>query len=173
MGEVLTRVSEAFLLQNENTKALSAAESAVTIARQVNNADLLWYAQTLVGKVHQRLDHTTQAYQALTDAVSVVESLRLRPATAGGQHNSSLPYLSLVDYLMSQHRPGEAFDYAERAKVQTLFDLFRNSNASTTKGLSAAERKEEQRLAGTVASVEFQLDHESQGEAQPRLGARV
>lgn len=162
MGEVLTRVSEAFLLQNENTKALSAAESAVTIARQVNNADLLWYAQTLVGKVHQRLDHTTQAYQALTDAVSVVESLRLRPATAGGQHNSSLPYLSLVDYLMSQHRPGEAFDYAERAKVQTLFDLFRNSNASTTKGLSAAERKEEQRLAGTVASVEFQLDHESQ-----------
>ena len=165
MGEVLTRVAEAFLQQNDNTKALSAAESASTIARQVNNPDLLWYADTLVGKAHQRLDHPTQAYQALTDAVSVVESLRLRPTTPGAQHNSSLPYLSLVDYLMSQHRPGEAFDYAERAKVQTLFDLFRNSNALTTKGLSAAERTEEQRLIGIVASLESQLDHESQARA--------
>jgi len=162
VGEVLTRVSEAFLLQNDYSKALSAAESAVTIARQVDNTDLLWYARTLTGKAHEKLEHTTPAYQAFTDAVSLVESLRSRATGAGAQRNSSLPYLALVDHLLSQHRVGDAFDYAERAKVQTLFDLLKNSNAATIKGLTADEHSKEKKLAGTVASLEFQLDHESQ-----------
>ncbi len=138
------------------------AESAVTIARQIDDADLLWYARLLSGKAHRKLENGAQAYQALNDAVSIVESLRSRPAIpSGGEHNSVLPYLSMIDVLLDQHRPGEAFDYAERAKVQALFDVLRNSNAMPSKGLTAAERAEEQRLAGEVASLELQLDRES------------
>ena len=162
MGEVLTRVSDAFMLQNEFSKALSAAESAVMIAREVDNTDLLWYALTLKGKAQQKLEQSAQAYQSFTNAVSMVESQRSRATVAGSQHNGSLPYLSLVDLLFSQHRPSAAFDYAERAKVQTLFDLLRNSNAATSKGMSATERSQEQRLAGTVTSLEFQLDRQAQ-----------
>ena len=163
VAEVLTRVSEAFVLQGEYPKALSAAESAVTIAREIDEPDLLWYARLLAGKAHRKLENGAQAYQALNDAVSIVESLRSRPALpSGGEHNSVLPYLSMIDVLLDQHRPGEAFDYAERAKVQALVDVFRNSNAMPGKGLTAAERDEEQRLAGEVASLELQLDRESQ-----------
>src|SRR4030095_3964343 len=163
VAEVLTRVSEAFVLQAEYQKALSAAESAVTIARQIDDADLLWYALLLSGKAHRKLENGAQAYQALNDAVSIVESLRSRPAIpSGGEHNSVLPYLSMIDVLMHLHRPGEAFDYAERAKGQALFDVLRNSNAMPSKGLTAAERNEEQRLAGEVASLELQLDRDSQ-----------
>ena len=163
VAEVLTRVSEAFVLLGEYQKALSAAESAVTIARQIDEADLLWYARLLSGKAHRKLENGAQAYQALNDAVSIVESLRSRPAIpSGGEHNSVLPYLSMIEVLLDQHRPGEAFDYAERAKVQALFDVLRNSNAVPSKDLTAAERDEEQRLAGEVASLELQLDRDSQ-----------
>jgi CHAT domain-containing protein len=163
VADVLTRVSEAFFAQADYSKALSAAESAVTIARQVDNHDLLWYARMLSGKSHHKMEHYPQAYQALTDAVSIVESLRSRaPIGAGRDRLSSLSHLSLIDHLLDQHRPGEAFDYAERAKVQTQFDLLRNSNATTHKGLSDAERLQEQQLAGDVASFELQLNREMQ-----------
>lgn len=158
MAEVLTRVSEAFLLQNDYAKALSAAESAVAIAKQLDNSELLWYARMMAGKAHAKLEHGPQAYNAFTDAISTVESLRAEAfAVAAGGHNRSLPYLSAIDHLISQHRPSEAFHYAERAKTQFLTDLLKNSSATTHKGLSLDERREEQRLLGEITSLEIQL----------------
>lgn len=161
MAEVLTRVSDAFLLQKDNAKALSAAESALAIATQLGNNELLWFARMLAGKAHAQLDHGPQAYNAFTGAISTVESLR-EEASVGGDHNRSLPYLSVIDYLMSQHRPSEAFHYAERAKIQSLIDLLRNNNATPQKGLSVDQRREEQRLVGEVASLEIQLERETE-----------
>ena len=163
VAEVLTRVSEAFVFSGDYQKALSAADSAATIARQIEDADLLWYARMLSGKAQRRLENSTQAYQALADSVSIVESLRSRPPLpAGTGYNSVSPYLSMVDVLMDQHRPGEAFDFAERAKVQSLIEILKNNNAPPGKGLSALDREEEQKLTGEATSLELQLDRESQ-----------
>jgi CHAT domain-containing protein/tetratricopeptide (TPR) repeat protein len=162
-AETLTRVSEAFLLQNDYAKALSAADSATGIATKLDNHELLWYARTLAGKAHWKLERLPLAHQAFTAAISTVESLRTAPSiVTGGEHNSTLPYLSAIDFLISQHRPAEAFHYAEGAKVQQLIDLLSNGGASTQKGLSTEERLEEQRLAGQVASIEIQLEREGQ-----------
>lgn len=163
IAEVLTRVSEAFLLENDYAEALSVAESAAAIATQLGNNELLWYARMLTGKAHAKLEHGPQAYQAFTGAISTVESLREEASVvAVGEHNRSLPYLSAIDYLMSQHRPSEAFHYAERAKIQFLIDLLNNNNATPTKGLSLDQRREEQRLAGEVASLDIQLEREGE-----------
>ena len=173
MADVLTRVSEAFLLENENEKALSAAESAATLATELDNSELLWYARMLTGKAHAKLDHGPQAYQALTGAVSTVESLRAEAFTvAAGDYNRSLPYLNTIDLLMDQHRPSEAFHYAERAKSQFIVDLLRNNNATTYKALSAEQRREEQRLAGEVASIEIQLQREREQRTQNEMRTR-
>ncbi len=159
MADVLTRVSEAFLLQNEPAKALSAAESAVTLATERDDNELLWFARMMTGKAHAKLDHGTQAYEAFTAAIATVESLRGEAsAITIGDHNRTMPYLAAIDFLMSQHRPSEAFHYAERAKTQRLIDLLKNSNATTYKGLSDSERLEEQRLSGELASVAIQLE---------------
>lgn len=162
-AEVLTRISEAFLFQNDYARALSAAESAVAIATQLGNSELLWYARMLTGKAHWKLDHGPQAYNAFAGAISTVEALREEASiVATGDHSRSLPYLSAIDLLLSQHRPSEAFDYAERAKLQFLIDLLKNNNATPYKGLSLDQRREEQRLAGEVASLEIQLEREGQ-----------
>ncbi len=159
MAEVLTRVSEALLLQKDYARALSAAESSLAIATQLDNLELQWYARMLTGKAHLQLEHGPQAYQAFISAVSTVELLRAEASVvATGDHNRTLPYLSAIDLLMSQHRPSEAFHYAERAKIQYLTDLLKNGNATTQKGLSVDQRREEQRLSGEVTSLEIQLE---------------
>jgi CHAT domain-containing protein/uncharacterized protein HemY len=162
MAEVLTRVADAFLLQNDHEKALSAADSAMTLATQLDNRELQWYAQVLAGKAQAKLDHAPQAYSALTSAIATVESLREEAFVVGaGDHQRSLPYLSIIDFLMTQHRPSEAFHYAERAKTQFLIDLLKNNNATTYKGLSPDQRREEQRLLSEVASLEILLAREA------------
>ena len=162
MADVLTRVSDTFLLQNDYAKALNAAESAVALATKTGDSELLWYAQMLAGKAHLKLEHKPQAYDAFTGAIAKVESLRSEASVAGaGDHNRALPYLSAIDFLMDQHRPSEAFQYAERAKTQFLVDLLKNSNAITQKGLSLEQRREENRLLGEVASLEIQLERDS------------
>lgn len=160
VADVLTRVSEAFLFQNDYARALSAAESAVTIATQTGNSELLWFARTLTGKAHAKLEHEPLAYNAFTGAISTVESLREAAGTGIGDHSRSLPYLAAIDFLLNQHRPSEAFHYAERAKIQFLIDLLKNNNAIPYKGLSPEQRREEQRLAGEIASLEIQLERD-------------
>ena len=167
MAEVLTRVCDAFLLQNDYAKALSAAESAVAIATKLGNSELLWYARMLTGKAHAKLEHGPQAYKAFTESISTVESLRAEASVVAiGDHSRTLPYLSAIDFLMSQHRPSEAFHYAERAKTQFLIDLLKNNNAIPQKGLSLDQRRNEQRLAGEVASIEIQLEREGEQRLQ-------
>jgi CHAT domain-containing protein/TolA-binding protein len=160
-AEVLTRISDAFLLQNDYPRALSAADSAVTIATQLGNSELLWYARMLTGKAQWRLERGPQAYSAFTGAISIVEALR-DEASGGGDHSRSLPYLSAIDLLIGQHRPSEAFDYAERAKTQFLIDLLKNNNAVPSKGLSVDQRREEQRLASEITSLEIQLERDKE-----------
>ena len=163
MAEVLTRVSETFLLQNDYAKALNAAESAVALATQLNNGELLWFARMLAGKAHLKLDHEPQAYEAFTGSISKVESLRAEASVVtAGDHNRVLPYLSAIDFLMGQRRPSEAFHYAERAKTQFLIDLLKNSNATTQKGLSVDQRRDENRLLGEIASLEIQLERDGE-----------
>jgi CHAT domain-containing protein/Flp pilus assembly protein TadD len=179
MADVLTRVADTFLLQNDYEKALSAAASVMTLATQLDNRELLWYAQMLTGKAHAKLDHGPQAYNSLTSAISSVESLRAEAfVVAAGNYQHSLPYLSMIDLLMGQHRPSEAFHYAERAKIQFLIDLLKNNNATAYKGLSLDQRREEQRLLGEVASLEIQLGREaeqrvSNGPRQSNLRERL
>jgi len=162
MAQVLTRVSETLLLQNEYARALSAAESALTIATQSDDGELLWYARTLVGKAQLKLERGPQAYNSFTSAISTVESLRAESSVSAGEYNRSLPYLSAIDFLMSQHRPSEAFHYAERAKIEFLVDLLKNNNAIPSKGLSPDQRRDEKRLSGEVASLEIQLERDSE-----------
>jgi CHAT domain-containing protein len=163
LAKVLTLVSEAFLLQNDNEKALAAAESATTIAAELDSRDTLWYARTLAGKAHAKLDHAPQTYTAFTGAISVVESLRSQPvAVSSSEENSSLPYLSAIDFLISQHRTSEAFQYAEREKTQRLIEMLKAGNARSSKSLSSERRVEEQRLTGKLTLLKLQIEREDE-----------
>jgi tetratricopeptide (TPR) repeat protein len=163
MTDVLTRVAETFIAQGDFAKGLNAAESASTLAKQLDDQNLLWYSQLLIGRAQYGLDHAPEAERAFASSIATVEGMRLRPPGLDvDDHSSYLPYLSEIDLLMSQHRPGEAFDFAERAKSQFMIELLRTSNAMPAKGLTSAEQSEERHLIGEASSLEIQLERESQ-----------
>jgi CHAT domain-containing protein len=117
----------------------------------------------LSGKAQRGLDRPAQALQSFIEAIAIVEQLRARPAASesGAERSGVLPYLAAVDLMVEQNRAAEAFDYAERAKVQALIELLRRSNSQSVKSMSAAEQAEERKLAGNAVSLELQLERES------------
>src|SRR5258705_633941 len=162
-ADVLTRIADAHLQQGDYIQSLEIAERAYVVAKHVESADALWYARLISGKANRELGRTAQAAQCFIEAIAIVESLRARPAASEGrERNSTLPYLAAVDLLVGQNRVVEAFDYAERAKVQMLCDLLRQSNAQSTRGISPAELTEERKLKGVAVSLRLQLEREAQ-----------
>lgn len=162
-ANVLTKLSETNLLQLDYLQALNFAEQAALLAKQVQADEVLWYARMLTGKAQRSLGRPALALQSFVEACAIVESLRSRPASseAGGERSGVLPYLAAVDLLVEQNRSAEAFDYAERAKVQSLIELLRRGNAQTVRSMSAAEQAEERKLAGDAVSLELQLEREA------------
>jgi CHAT domain-containing protein len=162
-ANVLSKIADTYLLEGNYTEALNFAERSATLAKQVESDDVLWYSRLISGKAQHGLNQQAQALQSFTEAIAIVESLRSRPAAseAGAARSGALPYLAAVDLLVEQNRAAEAFDYAERAKVQSLFELLRRGNAQSVKGMSAAEQAGERKLAGDALSLELQLDRET------------
>ncbi len=161
-ANTLSKIADTYLQQSDNVQALNFAERASALAKLIENNDVLWHARMLSGKAQRGLDRPAQALQSFIEAIVIVESLRARPAASesGVERSGVLPYLSAVDLLVEQNRAAEAFDYAERAKVQSLVELLRRSNSQSVKSLSAAEQAEERKLAGNAVSLELQLERE-------------
>lgn len=163
IANVLSKIADTYLLQRNYQEGLNFAERAATLAKKVENNDVLWYARMLSGKAQRGMDHSALAIQSFTEAIAIVESLRSRPASseAGAERSGVLPYLAALDLLVEQNRAAEAFDYAERAKVQSLIELLRRSNAQSVKGMSAVEQAAGRKLAGDAVSIELQLEREA------------
>lgn len=159
----LSRIADTHLQQSNFTQALNFAERSSTLAKQVENNEVLWYARLLSGKAHRGLKQPAQALQSFNEAITIVESLRARPAAsqANADRSGVLPYLAAMGLMVEQERAAEAFDYAERAKVQSLIELLRRSNSQNVGSMSANEQAEERKLTGKVVSLEIQLDREA------------
>jgi CHAT domain-containing protein len=162
-ANTLSKIADTYLQQGDHGQAFNFAERASALAKQIENNDLLWHARLLSGKAQRGLDRPAQALQSFLEAITIVESLRARPAAseAGTERSGVLPYLAAVDLLVEQNRAAEAFEYAERAKVQSLIELLRRSNSQSVKSMSAAEQAEERKLAGSAVSLELQLEREA------------
>lgn len=163
-ADVLARIANAFLQQGDFTQALNLAERAAALARQGESLSTVWYARMISGKVQRGLNQPVQAGQAFAEAIAIVESLRSQPASneTGAGRSSLLPYLAAVDLALEQNKAGDAFDYAERAKVQTLGELLRKSNAKITRSMTREEQTQERKLIDELVSFDLQLDRESQ-----------
>jgi CHAT domain-containing protein/uncharacterized protein HemY len=162
-ANTLSKIADTHLQQSEYAQALDFAERASTLAKQIQSNEILWYARLVSGKAQRGLDRPAPALQSFIEAITIVESLRARPAASesGADRSGVLPYLAAVDLLVEQNRTTEAFDYAERAKTQSLIELLRRANSQSVKGLSSVELAAERKLSGSVVSLELQLERET------------
>lgn len=169
-ADALTKVAETYLLQGEFAESFDQAERAVKLATEVESLNTLWYARLMSGKAHRALNQPDQASQAFSDAIATLESLRLQPASGEPTgSNNLLPYLAQVDLLIEQNKGAEAFDFAERAKLQLLSDVLGRNNARIIADMSPGEQAEELKLTAALVSANLQLERASQSRALDRI----
>ena len=164
IAATFTRLADVYLLQSNYPETLNLARRAANLAMETGSAGVLWYAQLLAGKAQRGLDSPKQAEQSFAGAIAMVESLRSQPTIAemDGDRNTLLPYHAAIDLFIEQNKAAEAFDLAETAKIETLFELFRRNNARSVRGLTATEDSDERNLIGQTISLELQLERETQ-----------
>lgn len=161
---ILTRLGDVSVQQNLFDEALSLGVRAANLAKDTGSQEILWYAQLLIGKAQLALGSTSQAHEAFAAAVSTVELLRSAPTLSDAElgRNSILPYQAAVDLFIAEGNVAEAFNYAERAKVQNLYEVFRRNNAKSIKGLTSKELSAERSIIGEAISLQLQLDRDRQ-----------
>ena len=162
-ADTLTKIAETYLLQGDLTQTVNLAERAAGLAMEVESLNTFWYARLVSGKAQRALNRLDQASQAFTEAIATVESLRSQPASGEPTGRSALlPYFAEIDLLIEQNKAAEAFDYAERAKLQALSDVLGRNSLKITGGMSPVEQGEERKLTAEFVSLDLQLERATQ-----------
>jgi tetratricopeptide (TPR) repeat protein len=164
VASTLTRIADVYLAQNNYEDTFKFAVHALNLAKETGSKEVYWYAQLLVGKTQMGFGKNIQGREAFASAVSTIESLRSEPTLNAAElgRSSILAYHAAVDSFIADGKAAEALDYAERGKVQSLYEMFRRNNALSVKGISVKEQADERSLLGEAISLQLQLERDSQ-----------
>lgn len=169
-AETLTKIAEAYLLAGDFAQTVDLAERAAALAKEIESHNTFWYARLLSGKAHRALNQPDQAGLAFAQAIATLEFLRSQSASGEPRGRSSLlPYLAEVDLLIEQNKGAEAFDFAERAKLQALSEALGRNRLKINGSMSPSEQAEERKLTSSLVALDLQLEHATQARTVDRL----
>ncbi len=158
-----------YLAQGRYAEALPLTERAVSLSRQVGWQLDLWLALTSLGYCQLGLNHSLEAQQAFTEAVSIIENLRTQ--TAGGAEEREryfesrlLAHLGMLSLLVKENRPLEALVFAERMKARVLLDVLEKGRVSIQRAMIVQEREQERLLKSQLARLNLQLARATQSD---------
>jgi tetratricopeptide (TPR) repeat protein len=174
IAAVLLNTSLVHYLTSDWSMALQVVALAADFAKRGDDQDLFWQARHRAGKAHYRLNDLPAARKAMTEAISVIETMRL-PSARSQQpryyENKIAPYLAMVDIALSEGQGNEAFNFAERAKARVLTGLLQNAKTQIVKTMTAREQERERQLLADITVVNAQYYREQ--ERQKKNLARI
>lgn len=158
----LNNISGVYLLQKKYSDALSTSEQAVSLSRATGRLNDLCLALTNLGYSQLGLNHVGDARASFTEAVAIMERLRL--LTAGGVEERQRyfedgvhAHHGLLSVLVRENQAQDAFFLAERAKARALLDMMQQGRAGVHKTMTAQEQEEERRLKSELIQLNKQL----------------
>ena len=161
-GITLNNMSAVYLLQGNYTEAFSAAERALSLARDSRRNVDIYVALTNLGYSQFGLNRLADAQQSFSEAVSIIENLRTQ--TAGGieerQRHFELgmqAHHGLLSVLVKENQAQQAFNFAERAKARALLDMLQQGKVRVHKTMTAKEQEEEWQLKSQLTQLNKQL----------------
>ena len=159
MADALSRLAEVNREQGDNAKALEFAQTAAKVAKEAEVFAIAAYALTEGGRAQRGLGRKTDALNAFTEAIQVQRSMRPETGPDGLEtvRSGVLPYLGAMETLVELGQPAAALALADEAKSQFLREVMQRGNFTITKGMTAAEREEELRRVGELASLKVQV----------------
>jgi CHAT domain-containing protein/uncharacterized protein HemY len=158
----LDGMAEAHYAQRNFEMALGFANRASAIARNTDDAQILWDSRGIAGHAYEALHEPIEARSAFGEAITVVEKMRANVAGGEEQRQSFFkdkiaPYHGMIEVLVAESRLSEALSYAERAKGRTLAEVLGNGRVNVTKAMTAAEREREDEFQVQLVSLNRQL----------------
>lgn len=161
----LNSIAHVHLDSRDYAGALGYAQRAAMLARETGEGEVLWNAQTVVGRCYRLLNKFELAKDALTEAIATIESLRFQ--VAGGERDQEqffeskvAPYREMTELFVTQTDTNQALNYAERAKARVLLDVLRTGRTNISKSMSADEQRREQELRTVLTSLNTQIARE-------------
>ena len=162
IADILRSLAFGHLLQGDYEKVLSRVRRSADLERQIGSLSRLASSLTFAGQAYQALGRTDEARRAFEEAIAALETVRTQ--VAGGEQDRQRyfeervsPYYAMVELLVAENRPEEAFLYAERAKGRVLLDVLRAGRVNVAKALTIREREQEKILAEELASLNRQI----------------
>ncbi len=147
--------------RGDEEAALSLAQKAATLSRQIAQLDQLVPALTLSGRSLRALQREKEAAAAFEEAIAAVEEMRGR--VAGGEVERETffsqqiePYHAMVSLLVRQNKAAEALAMAERASARVLLDITSGGRAETAAVLTEEERKAQREIDLKLADAQRQ-----------------
>jgi CHAT domain-containing protein len=163
VATALLNVAYVHYQQLDFAKTLEVAEQAAQAARDGEAQDQYWQARYRTGKTYFRLNDLASARKTLTEAITVIETMRpsqIRLQQPRFFESKIAPYLAMVDVAMGEGQGNEAFNFAERARARVLTGVLQNAKTQIIKTMTPREQERERQLLGNVAVFNAQLARE-------------
>jgi len=149
--------------QNDFAKTLEVAEQAAQFAKLGRDQDLYWQSRHRAGRAHFQLNDPASARKALTEAISVIETMR--PQNGRSQQprffeSKIAPYLAMVDVALAEGQGNEAFSFAERARARVLTGVLQNARTQIVKTMTPREQERERQLLSEITTFNAQIYRE-------------
>ena len=156
-------------------EALSFAERAANFATQAESHETLWRAQFEIGRAQLRLQQSDKTKQSWLQSVATIERMRanLRGNDTDSAVERTAPFIGLVELLVEENNPVEAFNYAERAKAQVLWGILQGSRQRITKMLTPLEAENEQKLRREALTLSARLARAQRKNADAAIVQRL
>lgn len=148
--------------QGRYEQAITLIERALSLAREVNNRELLWREYDTAGKIYDLTQKPAAARHAYDESIAVIEELRAQ--VVGGEQQQAQffesklsPFHGVMRILLAQQNLTAALGYAERSKARVLLDVLRGGRADIAKAMTPAEQEKEKVLQREIVSLNTQL----------------
>jgi CHAT domain-containing protein len=128
-GEAVRSAQRASILVelDRQIEALALYDRAFAYPRFQRSANLYWGALFNYGRLKEKNGQTIEAIRFYMTAVDEIEkqraSINSEASKIGFVGDKQEVYLHLIKALIKAKRPGDAFEYAERAKARALIDM--------------------------------------------------
>lgn len=171
IGVTLNNLAPVYGLQGNYTEALAVSQRSLSLARETGRKVDLFVALTNIGYSQLGLNRLTEARQSFSEAVSIVEDLRMQ--SAGGVEERQRYFEAgmeahhgLLSVLVKENRPADALMLAEGAKARALLDILQQGRVSVQKSMTAKEQEEERQLKLQLTQLNKQLARVKQSDKQ-------
>ncbi len=162
ISQAAANVGLLYLRLGRHAEAQERLDESLTLARQIGDRETECAVLHNLALLALAQDDQKTAIDRLYECVDQIEQRRAMVGGGEGQQRQFLagniqPYLMLIELLVKQSQPGQAFAIAERAKGRALLDMMQEGRVDLRERLPAEDAEKLAALDREVSNAQLEL----------------